>query len=143
MKTVRNILKEKGSEVTTISPDATVFEALKLMSEKGIGAVIVTQGDSVVGILSERDYARKVVLEGKSSKDSPVSEIMTNRVLYVRPEMSVEDCMAIMTEKHFRHLPVLDDGKLVGIISIGDVVKAVMEKKQFIIDQLENYIYGN
>ncbi|MCP4726329.1 MAG: CBS domain-containing protein [bacterium] len=143
MATVKNILDEKGSDVVTISPDASVFEALKLMADKGVGAVLVTEGDSIVGILSERDYARKVILKGKASKDSPVSEIMTKRVLYVRPELSVDECMALMTEKHFRHLPVLDDGKLAGIISIGDVVKAVMDKKEFIINQLENYIYGH
>ncbi len=143
MATVKNILDVKGGDVVTISPDSSVFDALKLMADKGVGAVLVTDGDNIVGILSERDYARKVVLLGKSSKDLPVSEIMTNRVLYVHPGLSVEECMALMTDKHLRHLPVLENNKLVGIISIGDVVKAVMDKKEFIINQLENYIYGH
>ena len=140
MQTVRDLLRKKGTEVHWVSPDTTVYDALRLMAEKNIGAVLVREGARPVGILSERDYARQVVLKGKASKDTPVREIMTSRVVFVRPEQTIEECMALMTDKRIRHLPVLDEGTLAGILSIGDVVKAVISEKQFRIEQLENYI---
>jgi CBS domain-containing protein len=140
MQTVRQVLNHKGGEVFAVGPDATVYEALELMAEKNIGAVLVLEGERTAGIFTERDYARQVVLKGKASKDTPVRDVMTQRVVFVRPEQNVEDCMALMTDKRCRHLPVLDEGKLVGLLSIGDVVKAVISEKQFIIEQLENYI---
>lgn len=141
-KTVRQILQNKGHTVWSIAPDASVYEALQLMAEKNIGALVVLEAGELVGIFSERDYARKVILKGKSSKDTPVREIMTPKVIYVRPNHTIEDCMALMTDKHIRHLPVLDNGRLVGIISIGDVVKAIISEQEFIIEQLESYITG-
>ena len=140
MKTVRDILKQKGSGLCSVRPDSTVYDALKLMAEKNIGAVLVLDGERPVGILSERDYARQVILKGKTSKDTPVREIMTSKVVFVRPEQSIEECMALMTDKRIRHLPVLEEGKLIGVVSIGDIVKAVISEKEFLIAQLENYI---
>jgi CBS domain-containing protein len=140
--TVKQILSEKGDEVWSTSLDTTVFDALKSMSDKGIGALVVLDDLKVVGIFSERDYARKVILEGKSSKNLPVKEIMTRRVVCVKPENTTEECMALMTQKHIRHLPVLVDDELVGIISIGDIVKAIISQQEFVIEQLENYITG-
>ncbi len=140
MKTVRDLLHKKGAGVSSVTPETTVYETLKLMAEKNIGAVLVLDGDQPIGIFSERDYARQVILKGKTSKDTPVREVMTSRVVFVRPDQSIEDCMALMTDKRCRHLPVLDAGRLAGILSIGDVVKAVISEKQFIIEQLENYI---
>jgi len=140
MKTVRDVLKQKGRDVCAVSPDTTVFDALKVMAERNVGAVLVLEADRPVGIFSERDYARQVILKGKSSKDTPVREIMTSRVLFIGPEQNIEECMAVMTDKRIRHLPVLEDGKLAGILSIGDVVKAVISEKEFLISQLERYI---
>jgi len=140
MQTVRDILKKKGSGTHAVSPQTSVYDALKLMAEKNIGAVLVLDGGRPVGILSERDYARQVVLKGKTSKDTPVHEIMTSRVVFVRPEQSVEDCMALMTDKRIRHLPVIEENALIGLVSVGDVVKEVISEKQFRIEQLENYI---
>jgi len=142
MKTVKQILKDKGSSVLAIQPDATVFDALKLMAEKNVGALLVLEGGRLTGILSERDYARKVILKGKSSLNTPVRDIMTERVMFVRPEQTVEDCMALMTDKHIRHLPVLVGQQVVGVVSIGDLVKASLDEKDFVIKQLENYITG-
>ncbi|MHB9013227.1 MAG: CBS domain-containing protein [Ignavibacteriaceae bacterium] len=142
MKTVSEILKLKGSEVFTISPDDTVFDALKIMADKQIGALLAVDNGEVAGIMSERDYARKVILHGKLSKDTPVREIMSSKVLYVTKEQSTEDCMALMINKRIRHLPVYENERLIGLISIGDVVKAVIDEKEFIIDQLVNYITG-
>ncbi len=139
---VKEILSEKGHEVWSISPDITVFDALKSMSDKGVGALVVVDDQEVVGVFSERDYARKVILEGKSSKNLPVQEIMTRRVVCVKPENTTDECMALMTDKHIRHLPVVVDDELVGIISIGDVVKAIISQQEFVIEQLENYITG-
>jgi len=141
--TVKQILSEKGHEIWSISPDTTVFDALKSMSEKGVGALVVLDDQKVVGVFSERDYARKVILEGKSSKDLPVEEIMTRRVVFVKPENTTDECMALMTDKHIRHLPVVVDDQLVGIISIGDVVKAIISQQELVIEQLENYITGS
>jgi CBS domain-containing protein len=142
METVRQLLRGKGHQVWSVSPDDTVYHALELMAEKNIGAVLVTEGDDIVGIMSERDYARKVILKGKFSKDTPVREIMTERVLFVTPDHTVRECLALMTQRRFRHLPVMDQGKLAGLISIGDVVKALIADQEFTIEQLENYITG-
>ena len=142
MKTVKQILQEKGHSIWSITPDTFVYDALKLMAEKEVGALLVLEGGRLVGIISERDYARKVILKGKSSLDTPVKEIMTQKVIYVRPEQTVEECMALMTDKHIRHLPVLEGDELVGVVSIGDLVKADIEAKVFMIQQLENYITG-
>ena len=140
--TVKQILSEKGYEVWSTSPNTTVFDALKFMSDKSIGALVVLENLEVVGVFSERDYARKVTLKGKSSKNLPVKEIMTRRVVCVKPENTTEECMALMTDKHIRHLPVVDGDELVGIISIGDVVKAIISQQELVIEQLENYITG-
>jgi CBS domain-containing protein len=142
MKTVRDLLRTKGTEISSVGPQTTVYDALKLMAERNIGAVLVLDGGKPVGILSERDYARNVVLKGKTSKDTPVAEIMTAKLVFVRPEQNIEECMALMTDKRIRHLPVLDEGQLLGIVSIGDIVKAVISEKQFLIEQLETYITG-
>jgi CBS domain-containing protein len=143
MDTVSNLLENKGNTVWTIGPGKTVFDALKLMAEKGIGALVVVEDRGVVGIVSERDYARKVILAGKTSRDTAISDIMTSKVCYVSPQHTAGECMALMTEKAVRHLPVMDHGDLVGIVSIGDVVKSVISKQEFIIGQLESYITGN
>lgn len=140
MKSVRDLIQQKGRQVWSVGPQTTVYDTLSLMAAKEIGAVLVVEAERPVGIFSERDYARQVVLKGKSSKDTPVREVMTARVVFVRPEQSIDDCMALMTDKRIRHLPVLEQGKVVGILSIGDVVKAVISEKQFLIEQLENYI---
>jgi CBS domain-containing protein len=143
MKTVAEILKFKGNpSVFSIAPGATVYEAVALMAEKNVGALLVMDGDKIVGMISERDYARKVVLMARSSKDTPLRDVMTSAVIYVRPEQTTEECMALMTESRIRHLPVLDKGKLVGLISIGDLVKGIMSEQTFIIEQLQNYIAG-
>lgn len=140
MPTVRQMLAGKPGKLFSVAPDSTVFDALELMAEKNVGAVIVCEGDRLVGIFSERDYARKVILHGKSSRDTPVREIMTSRVLCIEPAQTADQCMALMTDKRIRHLPVLEGGKLVGVISIGDVVKGIVKEQQFTIEQLENYI---
>lgn len=143
MKTVEQLLQRKGPETWFVSPDETVLDALKLMAEKNVGALLVIEQSRLVGIFSERDYARKVILHGKASKDTPVSEIMSTAVVCVGPKYTVEECMALMTDKRVRHLPVLDGGKLCGVISIGDVVKAIISEQEFIIEQLEQYITGS
>ena len=142
MHTVKDMLKEKGSEVWTISPEAKVIDALKLMSDKKIGALAVMYKKQVLGILSERDYARKVILKGKTSLDTPVKEIMTCQVYCVGLETPAEECMALMTKKRIRHLPVIEKGKLVGLISIGDVVKSVISEHKITIGHLQDYIQG-
>jgi len=143
MKTANDLLRSKGPDIWAVPPGTTVIEALKLMAEKNIGAVLVMDGATLAGILSERDYARKVILEGKSSRDTLVSEIMTTRVVCVRPEQSVDECMALMTSKHIRHLPVLDpQERVIGVISLGDAVKAIIQEQEFVIAQLEHYIAG-
>lgn len=143
MSTVKNILSKKENQVYTISPEKTVFEALEIMSNEDIGALIVTEGNSVIGIFSERDYARKVILKGKSSKELKVSDIMTTDVLFVTPKNTVEECMALMTEKRIRHLPVLENKKLTGLVSIGDIVKQIISDHKFTIKELEKYISGD
>ena len=142
MKTIRDILKVKGTDVWCVEPDATVFDALQRMAEKEVGALVVAQGAQVVGLISEREYARKVVLEGRTSPTTLVKEIMISPVVYIHLDQPIEECMALMTEKRTRHLPVIEDGKLVGLISIGDIVKSIISDQQFIIEQLVRYISG-
>jgi CBS domain-containing protein len=142
VKTVAQLLRIKGHQVLSVHPDTPVFEALQVMAEKNVGALLVIEGERLVGVFSERDYARKVILKGKSSKEIPVSEIMSSHVLYVRPQQTIEDCMALMTDKRVRHLPVLEEERVVGVISIGDVVKAIIAEQEFMIEQLQNYITG-
>ncbi|MEO8249564.1 MAG: CBS domain-containing protein [Burkholderiales bacterium] len=143
MKSVLQILKSKpNQDVLSIAPDATVFDAMKLMAEKNIGALLVMEADDVRGIMSERDYARKVILAGRSSKEMKVSEIMSAPVRCVPPETKNEECMAIMTEHRLRHLPVMDGDELIGVVSIGDLVKDIISEQQFLIEQLEQYVTG-
>ncbi len=142
MITVKEMLKDKAGSIMTISPQDTVYRALEIMAEKDLGALVVVEGEKVVGLFSERDYARNIVLKGKSSKDTLVKELMNANPCCVRPEHTLNGCMALITEKRTRHLPVLDEGKLVGIVSIGDVVKQYIVDKEFTIKQLENYIAG-
>lgn len=142
MKTVAQILADKGSEVWSLDSEATVYDALELMAEKNVGAVLITRDDEPIGILSERDYARKVVLRERVSRHTGVTEIMTPDPVCVAPNQAIEACMAIMTAKRFRHLPVIDKGHLVGIISIGDVVKSIISEREYLIQQLESYITG-
>ncbi|MGH8601115.1 MAG: CBS domain-containing protein [Burkholderiales bacterium] len=143
MKTVEQLLQGKRiSGVYTIGSDSRVYEALCLMADKDVGALMVTEAGRLVGVISERDYARKVILHGKSSHDIPVRDIMSNTVVTVRPEQTVDDCMALMTERRIRHLPVVDGGRLTGVLSIGDLVKETISQQQFTIDQLESYIRG-
>ncbi len=142
MKTVKDILRVKGHEVWVIEPDALVYDALKLMADKKVGALVVMEGTRVIGIISERDYARKVILMGGSSKSMRIKEIMTTRVVYARSEQTIEECMALMTGKHIRHLPVINEGRLVGVVSIGDLVKSIIDEQKFVIEQLERCISG-
>src|SRR6185436_4209805 len=142
MKTVQQLLESKRQNLVAVAPSSTVLEALKVMAEKEIGDVVVINDGHLVGIFSERDYARKVVLQGKASKDTPVREIMTEKVVCVRPEQTIEDCMGLMTDKRIRHLPVLEHKKVIGVISIGDVVKEMLYEKEFVIKQLESYIHN-
>jgi CBS domain-containing protein len=142
MKTVRQLLESKGYEVTTISPNTSVFESMQLMAARNIGALLVLEaGSKLVGIVTERDYARKMYMQNKFAKDVPVTEIMTRQVVYVRPDQTNEDCMALITEKRVRHLPVLVNDRVIGILSIGDLVKDTISEQEFIIHQLENYIH--
>jgi len=144
MTILAHILDSKPDQtVYTIAPSASVFDAVKLMAEKSIGALVVVEGGKVVGIITERDYARKVVLMSRSSKDAAVRDIMTTSVMYVLPNHTSEECMALMTEHRLRHLPVIEKGKLVGLISIGDLVKDIISEQKFIIEQLAHYISGD
>jgi CBS domain-containing protein len=142
MGTVKHILQKKGPVVHSVSPDSSVYDALEVLESKNMGALVVVDGDRLIGIFTERDYARKVVLKGRSSKETLIRDIMTERPVFVTPENTIDDCMQIMTDKFIRHLPVVDNGKLLGIISIGDVVKYIIEEKNFIIENLEHYIAG-
>jgi CBS domain-containing protein len=142
MHTAKDILRDKGRTVLSVSPTDTVLAALGVMAEHDIGAVLVMDAEKLVGVFSERDYARKVVLAGRSSKDSPVKDVMTAHVVCVSPERSVDECMALMTNKRLRHLPVLEHKRVVGIVSIGDLVKATIDDQQFTITQLQSYIAG-
>ncbi len=144
METVQDLLQHKGTDVVTVPLDSTVYDALKKMSDLNIGALMVVAPDgAMAGIITERDYARKVILAGKSSKDTLVSDIMTPDVIYVRPTHTIEEAMAVMTDHRCRHLPVLNQGKLSGLISIGDVVRSLIHDKDFVIDQLKHYIAGS
>jgi len=143
MTTAAQILNSKPNKtIYTTTPAASVFDAVKLMAEKSIGALVVMEGETVVGLITERDYARKIVLMARSSKETPVRDIMTSPVMYVRPDQTSEECMVLMTENRVRHLPVMDKDKLIGLISIGDLVKDVISEQKFIIQQLEHYIAG-
>ena len=143
MKSVANILKAKADQtIYTIAPTASVFDAVKLMAEKNIGALVVMESEKVVGIITERDYARKIVLMARSSKDTAVRDIMTASAMYVSPVQRSEECMALMTENRVRHLLVIDSGKLIGLVSIGDLVKDIISEQKFVIQQLEHYITG-
>ena len=141
-KTVANIIDHKGRDIWAVDATNSVYEALEIMADKNVGALVVTSDDALTGILSERDYARKVILVSKGSKKTPVSEIMTPNPVTVEPSDTVASCMQLMTDRRIRHLPVVEDGDLVGVISIGDVVRAVIEEQKFLIDQLESYITG-
>jgi len=143
MTTVRHVLDQKGHDVHVIHPDATVFDALQLMSERNIGALVVLEADKLVGIITERHYAREIVLKGRTSPRTLVRDIMSTKLVCARPDQSVEECMAQMTTKVVRHLPVLEHGRLAGIISIGDLVKNIIGDQKFIIEQLEHYIHGH
>lgn len=142
MITVREILKGKTGGVLTISPQDTVYKALEVMAEKNLGALVVVKDEKVTGIFSEREYARNIILKGKSSRNTPVKDLMNSKVCYVRPEQTLDECMVLFTEKRTRHLPVLDGEELIGIVSIGDAVKQYVADKEFTIKQLENYISG-
>jgi CBS domain-containing protein len=142
MITVRDVLDRKGRGVWSVSPTDTVFDALETMSQRRVGALMVMEDGKLVGVISERDYARKVVLAGKASRQTAVGDIMTSKVYYVSPDHHIEECMALMTNKSVRHLPVMDGDRLDGIVSIGDVVKAVISQQEFIIEQLEHFIAG-
>lgn len=143
MATIRHLLLQKGRKVHQIHPNAPVIEALRLMAEHNIGALVVSDNDHPAGIVTERDYARKIVLKGRTSLETPVREIMSSRVICARLDQTVEECMTIMTTRAVRHLPVLEHKRIVGIVSIGDLVKSVIEDKEFIIEQLEHYIHGD
>ncbi len=142
MKRVSDLLDDKGRDVWSLTPDATVYEAIDQMAQKGVGALLVMEGEQLVGIVSERDYARKVILKGKSSRETRVSEIMSHPVYYARPELTVEQTMALMTDNRVRHLPVMVGERVVGVISIGDVVRAIIDDREFEIQQLTHYITG-
>ncbi len=142
MKIVKDILRVKGSNVYSTTPDATVYDALKLMAEKNIGALLVLEGEKIAGLISERDYTRKTILKGRFSKETAVKEIMTTNVITIVAEDDLEKCMELFTDKHVRHLPVIENEKIIGIVSIGDVVKGVIDYKEFIIQEQEKYIKG-
>ncbi|HVM60529.1 MAG TPA: CBS domain-containing protein [Verrucomicrobiae bacterium] len=142
MHTVKELLREKGSQVWSIGPQATVYDALQLMAAQNIGSLVVLEDGNVAGIFTERDYARKVILHGRSSKTTTVAELMTTDVLYVSPNDTIENCMALMTDKRLRHLPVMDEGKLAGVVSIGDIVRVIISEREFTIRELERYITG-
>ncbi len=142
MTTTRQLLDQKGGRVYSIQPDATVFDAVAKMAENDIGSLIVTDSEALIGIITERHYARNVVLKGKTSPATPVWEIMDRDVITVRPEQSVEECMAIMTERRVRHLPVIEGDKIIGIVSMGDLVKSIIGDQKFTIEQLHHYIHG-
>ncbi len=142
MTTIQRLLDSKGPGVWSVSPDDNVSGAIKEMAVKDVGALLVMDGDNPVGMFTERDYARNVFLKGKSSPETPVRDVMAKPIIFVRPEQTVDECMSVMTRKRIRHLPVLDDGVLVGMVSIGDLVKSVIEEQQRTIEQLEEYIHS-
>lgn len=140
MGTVKNLLQKKGNIIHSVSPDSSVYDALEVLENKNVGALVVVEDKKLIGIFTERDYARKVVLKGRSSKETLISDIMTERPVFVTPENTIDECMQIMTDKSIRHLPVLDNGRVLGLVSIGDIVKFIIEEKNFIIENLEHYI---
>ncbi len=140
MKTVKDILKDPGRKIWSVSPKTTAYEALEVMAEKDIGALLVFENEHLVGIFSERDYARKVILKGKASKDTPVSELMTRQVFYVDPGNTLNECMALMTMKRIRHLPVFDNNRIIGIVTIGDVVKEIVSEQETTIKALQDFM---
>ena len=142
LTTVRQLINRKGNQIWSTQPEAMIIEALEIMADKGVGSLLVFDDEKLAGIFSERDYARKVILKGKSSHDTCVREIMTENVVCVRPDQTMADCMALMTDKRIRHLPVLENDQVSGVISIGDVVKEIISEQEFVIGQLENYITG-
>ena len=142
MATVRHILQTKGNEIWSVTPDTSVYDALQVMAEKNVGALLVMSGEKLLGIFSERDYARKNILNGEYSHATAIKEVMTSMVMFVHPDQSIEECMALMTQRRVRHLPVIEQGHLVGLISIGDVVKEIISDQQQTIQHLENYITG-
>ncbi len=142
MQFAKQLIELKGGNLITIDPDSSVFDAIKIMADNYIGALPVMEDDKLVGIITERDYARNVILKGKSSKVTPIKDIMTSNVLCAKLNHSLEECMALMTDKRVRHLPVIDNGKVIGIISIGDLVKSIISEQKFMIEQLEHYISG-
>ena len=142
MRTVQQLLDEKGHEIQSVHPDDSVYDAIQKLANANIGSLIVVEDDRPVGIFTERDYARNVILKGKSSPTTPIRDIMTTRVVYAQPDQTVEECMAVMTDKHIRHLPVLYGEKLIGMISIGDLVKSIIAEQKFTIEQLEHFIRG-
>jgi CBS domain-containing protein len=143
MNTIGQLLESKGKDIWTIAPNATVFEALRIMAKRNVGALLVIDKDNLVGIFSERDYARKVILEGKSSKDTAVGELMTKDVYYIDPKNTLQESMAVMTARHIRHMPVFDRDQLVGMVTLGDVVKQIIADQEFTIRELEKYISGS
>lgn len=143
MGTVRHLLQKKGNRVISISPNSTVYSALEMMVEQNVGALIVMDGDRFAGMFTERDYARKVILKGKASRDTLVSEIMSEHPVVVTPDTTIDQCMALMTDKYIRHLPVMDKQQLVGLVSIGDIVKCMIDEQKCIIEDLEHYITGH
>jgi CBS domain-containing protein len=142
MSTVRNILQKKGNAVYSVSPDSSVYDALEDLEEKNLGGLVVVENGKLIGVFTERDYARKVILKGRSSKETCVRDIMTSRPIFVNPDTTIDECMQLMTDKTIRHLPVLENDELVGILSIGDIVKYIIGEKDFIIENLEHYITG-
>jgi len=143
MTTIAQLLNAKGNQIWSVEPKATIFEALEIMSEKEIGALLVMEDGKLTGIFSERDYARKVILKGKSSKETPVGELMTKKVFYIDPQKTINDCMAMMTAKRIRHVPVIEDNQVMGIVTIGDVVNQIISEQEVTINHLENYITGS
>jgi len=142
MNLVQQLLDHKGSQVVSIAPEASVLEALKLMAEKAIGSLVVMKDDSLVGVITERDYARKVIIKGRTAEVTPVAEIMSTEVITISPGQTVKECMTIMSERRIRHLPVMENGQVVGLVSIGDLVQAIIRSQQAEIEQLEQYISG-
>jgi len=143
IETIRQLLNKKGNQVWSVTPDATVYQALEVMANKDVGAVLVMDGEQMLGIFSERDYARRCILRNRKSRDTLVKDLMTTNVITIAPGATIDDAMALMTRYHIRHLPVVEDGKVVGVISIGDVVKAVIENQEHLISHLEDYISGD
>ena len=142
MGTVRNLLEKKGNAVYSVSPDSSVYDALEELEEKNLGGLVVVENGKLIGVFTERDYARKVILKGRSSKETIVRDIMSSRPIFVNPDNTIDDCMQLMSDKHIRHLPVLENDKLIGVISISDIVRYIFNEKDFIIQNLEHYIAG-